>query len=411
MRNDEPRLIGTSAAMRTLDHELSLAARSDAKVLVTGETGVGKDLVAQLIHHRSLRRGHRLATINCAGLPDSLIESELFGHVRGSFTGAYRDHAGLLEGAHLGTVFLDEVGDMSSRMQGVLLRFLETGELQRVGAVRAHSSVNVRVIAATNRDLLAQTEAGTFRTDLYYRLSVIGLEVPLLRERLEDVPLLLDHFLEEYSRRHGVVRRILATAALDAALAYRWPGNVRELKNAAERIVLRAAAPLVQVEDLPAEMRHAPLRHAQNQPGGDEDHSLGQGLSAPALMLDQMLSGGESFWSAVHAPFMSRDLSREHLREVVRGGLERTRGNYRMLVELFNMRPEEYKRFLGFLTKHDCRVPFHPFRLIPGRAPAPGSSAHRGADRRADGRRELRGRRAGAGGSTAVGSSYQISTS
>ena len=189
-------LIGSSPVMRELDLEIASAARSNAKVLITGETGVGKEVVARLIHHRSSRGQAPMAAINCAGIPDSLLESELFGHMRGSFTDAYRDKPGLFEGAHNGTAFLDEAGEMSLRMQAILLRFLETGELQRVGSDRAAKRVDVRIVAATNRDLSKRIETGEFRADLYYRLNVILLEVPPLRQRPGDIRELLEHFLE-----------------------------------------------------------------------------------------------------------------------------------------------------------------------------------------------------------------------
>src|SRR5260370_6159553 len=171
----EVRLVCRSEAMQSIEADIEGAARSDAKVLMTGETGVGKEVVARHIHQRSARASAALVTVNCAGLPDSLLESELFGHTRGSFTGAYRDKPGLLEMAPNGTVFLDEVGEMSPRMQVVLLRFLETGEIQRVGAVRSHTRVNVRLITATNRDLHAQIAGGSVREDLHFRLNVIRL--------------------------------------------------------------------------------------------------------------------------------------------------------------------------------------------------------------------------------------------
>src|SRR4029077_4089350 len=187
---------------RALEDEIDLAARSDTRVLITGETGVGKDLIARLIHQRSARRLAPLATVNCAGLTATLIESELFGHVRGSFTDAYRDKPGILESAPNGTVFLDEIGEMSPRMQGTLLRFLETGEIQRVGATTAMARANVRVIAATNRDLHAAVDAGTFRQDLLYRLDVTHIPAPPLRERREDIAAFLEHFLGYYAAHH-----------------------------------------------------------------------------------------------------------------------------------------------------------------------------------------------------------------
>src|SRR5215470_4171862 len=233
--------VGQSAVMRAIQTEVESVAFSDAKILITGETGVGKELVARVIHLSSARAAAPLVTLNCAGLPDSLLESELFGHVRGSFTGAYRDKPGLLEMAPNGTVFLDEVGEMSMRMQVVLLRFLETGEIQRVGAERSHARVNVRLITATNRDLQAQIASGAFREDLYFRLNVIRLWIPPLRERAEDIPLLIDYYLDNYAQAHRVAAPELSGEALEALQAYRWPGNIRELKNVVERIVLKAA--------------------------------------------------------------------------------------------------------------------------------------------------------------------------
>src|SRR6478672_10335265 len=179
-RDGTEQLIGASPVIAELSQEISRIARSDAKVLVTGESGVGKELVATAIHQRSARAHRAMVAVNCAGLPETLLESELFGHVKGSFTGAYRDKPGKMETAHLGTVFLDEVGEMTLRMQGMLLRFLETGELQKVGADGSTRHVNVRVIAATNRDLRELVTRGAFREDLFYRLNVIHIMVPPL---------------------------------------------------------------------------------------------------------------------------------------------------------------------------------------------------------------------------------------
>src|SRR6186713_2898768 len=199
MRSTRPSLlVGESPAMLDLKTELERVARSDAKVLVTGESGSGKELVAQAIHSGSPRADKAFVAVNCAGLPETLLESELFGHVRGSFTGAYRDKLGKLEMADSGTVFLDEIGEMTLRMQGLLLRFLETGELQKVGADHVTRRVNVRVIAATNRNLRDLIGQGAFREDLFYRLNVIHLTVPPLRERREDIPSLATHFLGHF---------------------------------------------------------------------------------------------------------------------------------------------------------------------------------------------------------------------
>src|SRR5687767_2685791 len=201
-------LTGRSPQLVALQQEVERVGRSDAKVLITGESGVGKEIVARAIHSRGPRAAAVFAPVNCAGLPETLLESELFGHVRGSFTGAYRDKPGKLETAHMGTIFLDEVGEMTLRMQGLLLRFLETGELQKVGAERTGAAVNVRVIAATNRNLRHLIEQGQFREDLFYRLNVIHLRVPTLRDRREDVPELIGHFLDRFSQKRAGARQV-----------------------------------------------------------------------------------------------------------------------------------------------------------------------------------------------------------
>ena len=325
-------------------------------------------------------------TLNCAGLPDSLLESELFGHVRGSFTGAYRDKPGLLEMAPHGTVFLDEVGEMSTRMQVVLLRFLESGEIQRVGADRSHTRVNTRLITATNRDLQVQIESGAFREDLFFRLNVIRLSIPPLRERREDIPLLVGYYLDSYRRTHKVPAAEIAPEAMDLLVAYRWPGNVRELKNVVERIVLKTGDRIVQPRDLPPEVLRSVNGGSVTGVGGHVEPAtrLCQAQALAAAMLD----GGESFWAAVYPLFMSRDLTRVELRRIVQIGLERTSGSYRILVQLFNMPAGDYKRFLGFLRKHDCHLPFQRFRAAPARLgtnPSPIQDAPPADDKRRTG--------------------------
>ncbi|MGE5358480.1 MAG: sigma-54 interaction domain-containing protein [Bacteroidales bacterium] len=245
------RLIGCSAAVRHIEHQVDDVAQSDAKVLITGESGSGKEVVARLIHERSVRRQARLLTINCAGFPDSLLESELFGHVRGAFTGAYRDKSGLLELAHRGTIFMDEVGEMSLRMQAVLLRFLETGEIHRVGADRPQAQVDVRVIAATNRNLTERIANHEFREDLYFRLNVVRLIMPPLRERREDILDLLQYFLARYAQHQQIPVPELAATALARLVNYDWPGNVRELKNVVQRITIGKHAGPITTADLP----------------------------------------------------------------------------------------------------------------------------------------------------------------
>jgi DNA-binding NtrC family response regulator len=351
------RLIGNRATTRALDEDIDLAAKSDARVLITGETGVGKDLIARLIHHRSARRLAPLATVNCAGLTETLIESELFGHARGSFTDAYRDKPGILESVPNGTVFLDEVGEMSPRMQGSLLRFLETGEIQRVGSTSTMTRANVRIIAATNRDLHAAVAAGTFRQDLFYRLDVIHIVVPPLRERREDIPEFLEHFLEHYAQHHRSPARSWSQAAVDLLSAYDWPGNVRQLRNAVERMVLKSSGPCLQADDVPADVRVGRMAATSACP-----QVAAQGPDSRDL-LRRMLDTGESFWSAVYGPFMNRDLRRDELKAILKEGLERTGGNYRLVVRLFNMADDDYKRFLNFLRTYGCHLPYRTFRM------------------------------------------------
>lgn len=365
----EMRLVGRSDAIRTIEADIECAARSDAKVLITGETGVGKEVVARLIHQRSLRASGPLVSVNCAGLPESLLESELFGHVRGSFTGAYRDKPGLLEMAPNGTVFLDEVGEMSMRMQVVLLRFLETGEIQRIGADRSHTRVNVRLITATNRDLPTQIASGAFREDLYFRLNVIRLTIPPLRERLDDIPLLVDYYLDTYAGQHRVPRPEISSAAMDVLMAHRWPGNIRELKNVIERLVLKVSGQIIRPADLPADVFKPLIDAAAGLAPEPEAPRKLETRSVAEELATRMLQNGESFWSVVYPVFMSRDLTRDDLRKIVQLGLESTNGNYRLLVQLFNMPDEDYKRFLSFLRKHDCHLPFQRFRVAPSRLP------------------------------------------
>jgi transcriptional regulator with PAS, ATPase and Fis domain len=350
--------LGTSAAIDSLREEIQLAARSDAKVLITGESGVGKEIAAQRIHAQSSRSGLPLVTINCAGVPDTLLESELFGHVKGSFTGAYRDKPGLVEIAHDGTLFLDEVGEMSLRMQGVLLRFLETGELQRVGSHRMEHRVDVRIIAATNRDLLERVAARTFREDLYYRMNVIHLRVPPLRERPGDIPVFLTHFLAQFSRQYRTEVPRMSDNVVAALAAYAWPGNVRELRNVMERLVVRSHGTVISLKDVPPEIIVA----ASSQAAAPRAEVVKDARSRAEMIYDNLKNDRLSFWSTVYAPFMSRDLTRDDIRAIVTMGLEECAGNYRVLVSLFNVDASDYKRFLNFLRKHQCHVPFQPYR-------------------------------------------------
>jgi two-component system, NtrC family, response regulator AtoC len=352
-------LVGASEPMRGVHADIASAAQSDAKVLITGETGAGKEVVARAVHQRSSRTAGPFVVINCAGVPDSLLESEFFGHTRGSFTGAFRDNPGLLRQADGGTVFLDEVGEMSLRMQALLLRFLETGEIQTIGAAASHTHINVRVIAATNRDLREAAAARDFREDLFYRLNVFEIRIPPLRERPDDIPLLLEHYLRVFAQQHQRPHLTLSPAALDLLARYAWPGNVRELRNVVERLVLRHAGPVVDLAAVPREIAAAPpAAAAATLPAGTSHQARVDAI------LDRLLAQHESFWTTAYPAFMARDLTRDDMRHIVRTGLEHTHGSYRLLVGLFNMVPDDYKRFLGFLKQHDCHLPFQRFRVL-----------------------------------------------
>jgi len=271
-RESEIAMLGESPPMRRLKEEIARVAPTDARVLVTGENGTGKELVARQIHRLSQRAESPLVEVNCAAIPEDLIESELFGHVKGSFTGAAEDRRGKFEEADGGTLFLDEVGDMSARTQAKVLRALQEGRFTRVGGSRPIAS-DARVLSATNKNLSEEIGRGLFREDLYFRLAVVPLPVPALRERTDDIPLLARHFLREASLRFGRKPKTLSPAAVEALQGYRWPGNVRELKNLIERMMILSPTEEIRREDLPSEIRDrfdegiapdAPLRTARD---------------------------------------------------------------------------------------------------------------------------------------------------
>jgi two-component system nitrogen regulation response regulator NtrX len=255
--DEESVLVGKSAPMQKLRAEVARAAPTTATVLIMGESGTGKELVAREIHTGSRVAGSPFIQVNCAAIPEELIESELFGHEKGSFTGAVRRQTGKFVEADGGTIFLDEVGDMSARAQAKVLRVLEAGEVEPVGAARVRQ-VNVRVIAATNRDLTESIREGRFREDLYFRLNVLPVRTPPLRERTEDIPELVEHFTRLFSQRDNRKPRRYAPGALAVLKARSWPGNVRELKNLVERVLIMADSDPIEVKDLPPEARVSP---------------------------------------------------------------------------------------------------------------------------------------------------------
>jgi two-component system, NtrC family, nitrogen regulation response regulator NtrX len=247
-------MVGESLQIRQVMEEVRRAAPTNATVLIAGESGVGKELVARAIHRNSLRSRERFVQVNCAAIPEELIESELFGHEKGSFTGATEKQIGKFEQADRGTIFLDEVGDMSVKTQAKVLRVLQEGEVERVGSSRT-IRVDVRVIAATNKDLEREIEKGTFREDLFFRLSVIPISVPPLRERVDDIPVLVQHFLDVIARENNFRRRRITTPAMEALQRHRWKGNIRELRNTVERLIIMTPGDTIDLADLPEGLR------------------------------------------------------------------------------------------------------------------------------------------------------------
>jgi two-component system, NtrC family, nitrogen regulation response regulator NtrX len=243
-------LVGTSAVMERLRETVRRVARSDSTVLITGESGTGKELIARQVHQLSGRTSGRFIQVNCAAIPDELIESELFGHEKGSFTGAHEKKIGKFESAHRGTIFLDEIGDLSLKAQAKVLRVLEEGEVQPVGSAEV-KKVNVRVIAATNKDLAEEIRREKFREDLYFRLNVVPIRSPALRDRSTDIPLLVDHFITYFSEENNYRRKRFSPRALERMMACNWNGNVRELRNLVERLLIMSEKSVIDEADLP----------------------------------------------------------------------------------------------------------------------------------------------------------------
>ena len=311
-------LIGRSKAMEALFRQMDLVAAARSNVLIVGDSGTGKELVANALHENSPRRDRRFLPINCAAIPSEILESELFGHEKGSFTGAVSRKLGKFELADGGTLFLDEIGELPLEMQVKLLRVLESREFMRVGGGET-ISVDIRLIAATNQDLEIAVERGRFRSDLYYRLKVVTLRIPPLRERREDIPLLVNHFLELFARENGRAGMRFAPEAMRALVQAPWEGNVRELKNLVESMVVLTPSEEMRIEDLPAEYRA--------EPRGDEGADMGRDRAAPR--------GSER---VERAGTPDRPLTMDEIeRRAILEALERTAGNRTQAAEMLGI--------------------------------------------------------------------------
>lgn len=265
MSDFEHNLIGQSPELNSVLWAAKITAASDVTVLIQGESGSGKEVFARAIHNASQRKNYPLVSVNCAAIPESLAESMLFGHIKGSFTGAIANQDGFVQSAHQGTLFLDEVGELPLAIQAKLLRFIESSECQKVGA-NSTEKVDVRIIAATNRDLKQEIGNGSFREDLFYRLHIIPLEIPPLRERTGDLPLLLSHFTQELATAYQVEPPRFSKSAVKCLKSYSWPGNVRELRNLCERMTILLAGKTLEPENLPPEIRK-PMKTATDHSG------------------------------------------------------------------------------------------------------------------------------------------------
>ena len=319
-------IVGESPAIQTLRAQIQSAAPSHGRVLIRGESGTGKELIARAIHRQSLRADKPFVEVNCAAIPDELIESELFGHEKGAFTGATNKRRGKFEVADGGTIFLDEVGDMSLKTQAKVLRVLQEQTFERVGGTET-LTVDVRVIAASNKPLEEEIQEGNFREDLFYRLNVIPFEVPPLRDRKEDIPLLAVHFLRQFSREYGKPERALSAEALDLLVQYPWPGNVRELRNVMERMVIMVPQDTIRASDLALSLRFrtGAAAEAPTEPALEWDGTLREARERfeREFILRRL---GETHWNITRAA-ERLGLERSNLHRKIKAyGIEMPRG-------------------------------------------------------------------------------------
>jgi transcriptional regulator with PAS, ATPase and Fis domain len=334
-------LVGASKAMRDVYRQIELAAKAAATVLIEGESGTGKELVARAIHQCSSRAAGPFIAVDCGAIPEPLIESELFGAKKGSYTGAVADRPGLFEAAHKGTIFLDEISNTNPGIQAKLLRVLQEREVRRIGETKGRQ-IDVRLIAATNCNLDKLVHENRFRSDLLYRLKVLHIKIPALRSRREDIPMLVQIFLDRLNTANRT-KKYFAAKLLQQLSAYNFPGNVRELQNVVERAFFSAKTSAI--TELPVESRPA------EPPITDE----------VTIWFRELIEGQKNFWW-VQDKYKKRDISREKVIALVDLGLKATQGSYKNLATRFQLRDKEYRRFMDFLRRNNCLLDFRPYR-------------------------------------------------
>jgi transcriptional regulator with PAS, ATPase and Fis domain len=334
-------IVGNSRPIRDLCDQISRIANNTATVLIQGETGTGKELVARAIHKLSSRSKGPFVPIDCGAISEGLLESELFGSKRGSFTGAIADRPGVFEAAHTGTLFLDEISNMNLAMQAKLLRVLQEKEIRRVGETR-YRPIDVRLVAASNTNLKQLVAEGSFRQDLLFRLNVIAVAIPPLRSRRDDIPMIASHFLKQLNSTHKA-GKVFGPKALEPLLAYHFPGNVRELQNSVERAFFTTTANTIRAISI-------------------ESSQAEESINEVRKWLAELADGRRNFWTEIHDRYKRRDISREKVVALIDLGLRTTRGSYKNLASLLHIQEREYRRLMDFLRRNNCLLDFRPYR-------------------------------------------------
>jgi DNA-binding NtrC family response regulator len=351
VRSGSTDMIGRSEAMERLFQRIASVAASPMDVLVTGESGTGKELVARALHRSGRRASGKFIPLDCGSLSDTLVESELFGYRKGAFTGASESRPGLFEAAHGGILFLDEITNLSLKLQGKLLRVLQEREVRRLGETDPRK-IDVQIIAATNRDLAEEARTGRFRNDLYYRLNSLEIQVPSLRERIGDIPLLIDSFLARAAESEGGREKVFSPEALQVLCDYHYPGNIRELKNVVQGCYYLTPGRVIGVEQLPLKVRGVKKSRPVSLEGREESLQIYR----------RIIKGEGTFEELVRIPFLKRQVGSPCIQEVMHLALQKANGRYREAFRLLKIPDQEYTTMMIFLRRHDCYLNYRLYR-------------------------------------------------